>query len=159
MVHRPVCAPARTAIITGMYPQSTGGEHMRSLVRLPAGMRFFPALLRDAGYYTTNNSKQDYNVMEAGDGRSPPTWRQGSGAAALDVQTDGVWDDSSPTAHWRNRRPGQPFFAVFNIMETHESSSTASPRPRCTIRPRCACRRPCPTFRRCGPTGRRITTT
>ena len=117
----PVCAPARTAIITGMYPQSTGGEHMRSLVRLPAGMRFFPALLRDAGYYTTNNSKQDYNVMEAGDGRSPPTWRPGSGAAALDVQTDGVWDDSSPTAHWRNRRPGQPFFAVFNIMETHES--------------------------------------
>ncbi len=126
----PVCAPARTAIITGMYPQSTGGEHMRSLVRLPAGMRFFPALLREAGYYTTNNSKQDYNVMEAGDGRSPPIWRQGGGAAALDVRTDGVWDDSSPTAHWRNRRPGQPFFAVFNIMETHESFIHRKPAPK-----------------------------
>src|SRR5436309_1422950 len=26
----PVCAPARTTIITGMYPTSLGAEHMRS---------------------------------------------------------------------------------------------------------------------------------
>ncbi|MEX2347573.1 MAG: sulfatase-like hydrolase/transferase, partial [Balneolaceae bacterium] len=26
----PVCAPARTAILTGVYPPSTGSEHMRS---------------------------------------------------------------------------------------------------------------------------------
>src|SRR4051812_3874262 len=32
----PVCAPARTTIITGLYPPSTGAEHMRSLVNLPA---------------------------------------------------------------------------------------------------------------------------
>lgn len=31
----PVCAPARTAIITGMHPPSLGAEHMRSHVRLP----------------------------------------------------------------------------------------------------------------------------
>ncbi len=132
----PVCAPARTALITGMYPAALGGEHMRSLVRLPAGMRLFPALLRSAGYYTSNNEKQDYNVMEAGDapgdGRTPPAWRGGPAAATQmtrDVATRGVWDDSSPTAHWRNRRPGQPFFAVFNINATHESRVQARPAP------------------------------
>ena len=31
----PVCAPARTAIISGMYPPSTGSQHMRSMTRLP----------------------------------------------------------------------------------------------------------------------------
>src|ERR1700755_930377 len=33
----PVCAPARTTIISGLYPPSTGAEHMRSLVKLPSG--------------------------------------------------------------------------------------------------------------------------
>lgn len=124
----PVCAPARTALITGMYPQSIGGEHMRSLVRLPEGMRMFPALLRAAGYYTTNNSKQDYNAVEAGDGRSPPVMRQRGGI--LDVETSGVWDESSPTAHWRNRRAGQPFFAVFNLEDSHESRIQKKPAPK-----------------------------
>ncbi|MGB9625506.1 MAG: sulfatase-like hydrolase/transferase [Phycisphaerae bacterium] len=38
----PVCAPARTAIITGVYPTSTGAEHMRSLVPMPATLRMYP---------------------------------------------------------------------------------------------------------------------
>jgi len=46
----PVCAPARTAIITGVYPTSTGSEHMRSLARLPPDLRLFPQFLREAGY-------------------------------------------------------------------------------------------------------------
>ncbi len=132
----PVCAPARTALITGMYPAALGGEHMRSLVRLPEGVRLFPALLRQAGYYTSNNEKQDYNVMEAGDapgdGRTPPAWRGGPAAAVQmtrDVATRGVWDDSSAGAHWRNRRAGQPFFVVFNILSTHESRVQAKPAP------------------------------
>jgi len=95
----PVCAPARTAIITGVYPTSMGAEHMRSDVKLPGFIRKYPALLRDAGYYTTNNSKTDYNVTGHED----------------------VWDESSPQAHYRNRQEGQPFFAVFNFMESHES--------------------------------------
>ncbi|TVQ02618.1 MAG: sulfatase [Balneolaceae bacterium] len=95
----PVCAPARTAIITGVYPTSMGAEHMRSDVKLPEFIRKYPALLRDAGYYTTNNSKTDYNVTGYED----------------------VWDESSPQAHYRNRQEGQPFFAVFNFMESHES--------------------------------------
>src|SRR5438874_2159483 len=34
----PVCTPARTTIITGLYPTSTGAEHMRSMTRLPAAL-------------------------------------------------------------------------------------------------------------------------
>lgn len=101
----PVCAPARTTIISGMYPPSTGSEHMRSLVRLPASMRMFPCYLRDAGYYATNNSKEDYNLENTGK----------------------VWDESSPKAHWRNRAEGQPFFAVFNNTITHESQIRKKP--------------------------------
>src|SRR5262245_31447863 len=33
----PVCAPARTTLISGMYATSTGSEQMRSLVPYPAG--------------------------------------------------------------------------------------------------------------------------
>ncbi len=95
----PVCAPARTAIITGVYPTSLGAEHMRSDTKLPEYMRKYPLFLREAGYYTTNNSKTDYNV----------------------TGHEEVWDESSPEAHYRNRGDDQPFFAIFNFMESHES--------------------------------------
>lgn len=101
----PVCAPARTAIITGMYPSSTGAIHMRSMVPLPANVVLFPQLLRQAGYYCTNNVKEDYNVPK------PP----------------GTWDESSNRAHWRNRRAGQPFFSVFNSTRSHESQIRKTP--------------------------------
>jgi arylsulfatase A-like enzyme len=101
----PVCAPARTTIISGMYPPSTGAEHMRSLVPYPRDKKMFPQLLREAGYYCTNNVKEDYNLAKPGR----------------------VWDDSSNKAHWRNRKPGQPFFAVFNSVKSHESKVRARP--------------------------------
>ena len=101
----PVCAPARTTIITGMYCPSTGSEHMRSEVPLPAGMKMFPQYLREAGYYCTNNAKEDYNVTQPGK----------------------VWDESSNKAHWRKRPAGMPFFAVFNFTTTHESAVRQRP--------------------------------
>ena len=101
----PVCAPARTAIISGMYPSSTGSEHMRSLITPPEGTKFYPQFLREAGYYCTNNSKEDYNLEKPGQ----------------------VWDESSNKAHWKNRRPGQPFFAIFNFTVTHESQVRRRP--------------------------------
>lgn len=101
----PVCAPARTAIITGVYPTSTGSEHMRSQVPLPPFMKMYPQFLREAGYYCTNNSKEDYNVIKPGK----------------------VWDESSPRAHWKNRKAGQPFFAVVNHTVTHESQIRKQP--------------------------------
>ena len=58
----PVCAPARTCIISGMYANSCGAEHMRSLVPMAPGMKMFPQFLREAGFYASNNSKEDYNL-------------------------------------------------------------------------------------------------
>ena len=101
----PVCAPARTCIISGRWAPSDGAEHMRSEVSLPEGHKMFPQLLRDAGYYCSNNAKEDYNL----------------------VKPDGVWDESSAKAHWKNRKPGQPFFSVFNILTSHESKIRARP--------------------------------
>jgi arylsulfatase A-like enzyme len=101
----PVCAPARTTLISGMYPPSTGSEHMRSLLPYPAGKKMYPQFLREAGYYCTNNSKTDFNLAEPGK----------------------VWDESSARAHWRNRAAGQPFFAIFNSTKSHESQVRRRP--------------------------------
>ena len=94
----PVCAPARTTIITGVYAPASGGQHMRSMSRMPANWKMFPAYLRDVGYYCTNNAKEDYNLEKP----------------------EGTWDESSRKGHWRNRAAGQPFFSVFNFGTTHE---------------------------------------
>jgi arylsulfatase A-like enzyme len=101
----PVCAPARTTIISGLYATSSGGEQMRSQVDLPAGFQMFPQYLREVGYYCTNNSKEDYNLNKPGK----------------------VWDESSKSAHWKNRSDDQPFFAVFNSTATHESKLRVRP--------------------------------
>ena len=106
----PVCAPARTAIISGMYPSSTGGLHMRSMVSMPNGTKMTPQFLREAGYYCSNNSKTDYNLREPGK----------------------VWDDSSNKAHWNNRSEGQPFFAIFNSTKSHESMIRTRPHTQIT---------------------------
>ena len=66
----------------------------------PHYVKTFTEYLRAAGYYTTNNVKEDYQF------ETPVT----------------AWDESSATAHWRGRPdPDQPFFAVFNFTTTHES--------------------------------------
>ena len=101
----PVCAPARTTLICGMYATSTGGEHMRSMVPFPAGKKMFPQLLREAGYHCTNNAKEDYNVAKPGE----------------------VWNESSKKAHWQNRPAGAPFMAVFNSEKSHESQIRKQP--------------------------------
>ncbi len=99
-----VCAPSRSAIITGMYPTTIGTHHMRCKGVPPDYVRCFTEYLRALGYYCTNNVKTDYNFD------SPLT----------------AWDESSPKAHWRSRRrQDQPFFAVFNITITHESKIRA----------------------------------
>ena len=101
----PVCAPARTTIISGIYPPATGSEHMRSRTQLPEAFRMYPQYMREAGYYCTNNQKEDYNLDKPGQ----------------------VWDESSAKAHWKNRESGQPFFAVFNSVTSHESQIRLRP--------------------------------
>lgn len=95
-----VCAPTRASIITGMYAPALGTQHMRSHVPMPPWLRYFPAYLRDAGYFTSNRAKTDYNA---------------------DVLA-GTWDQNSAQAHWRQRKDGQPFFSVFNFAQSHEST-------------------------------------
>lgn len=109
-----VCAPARSAVITGMYPISIGTHQMRTThkARFPGGLptpysavvphyvKCFSEYLRAEGYYCTNNIKTDYQF-------TPPVT---------------AWDECARDAHWRNRPdPDQPFFAVFNLNKTHES--------------------------------------
>lgn len=106
-----VCAPSRAAIATGMYPSGIGASHMRvnsymDVTGLPAyeavpppNVKMLSEMLREQGYYCTNNFKTDYQFKE------PCT----------------AWDESSPYAHWRNRADNQPFYAVFNFTDTHES--------------------------------------
>jgi N-sulfoglucosamine sulfohydrolase len=113
----PVCAPNRSAIITGMYPTTIGTQHMRTshegeglptpyLAVPPPYVKGFPEYLRAAGYYTTNNAKTDYQFG------TPRT----------------IWDESGDEAHWRHRPDrGQPFFSVFNLTMTHESRNWAEP--------------------------------
>lgn len=97
----PVCAVARSTILSGMYASTIGTHQMRSRMQLPEAIPTYPKILREAGYYCTNNSKKDYNS---------------------NYETDStLWDESSNKAHYRNRQSGQPFFAVFNNTVTHES--------------------------------------
>ena len=100
--HSPVCAVARSALLSGLHSPSTGMHQMRSRTAQPQEIEdiFYPSLLRKAGYYTTNNAKTDYN---------------------LPVPHRRFWDESGDDAHYRNRSVGQPFFAVFNNDDTHES--------------------------------------
>ncbi|KJF43543.1 sulfatase family protein [Draconibacterium sediminis] len=106
-----VCAPSRAAIATGMYPSGIGANHMRVNSYMdvtglpayeavpPADVKMLSEMLRMNGYYCTNNYKTDYQFKE------PVT----------------AWDECSPYAHWRNKAEGQPFYAVFNFTDTHES--------------------------------------
>ena len=111
----PVCAPNRSCVITGVYAAALGSHHMRSggkgnsrspKPELPGEVVPLPALLRQAGYYCTNNAKEDYN---------------------FEVSIP-LWDESGGKAHWRKRpNPNQPFFAVFNFTGTHESMVRGTP--------------------------------
>jgi uncharacterized sulfatase len=95
-----VCAPCRSGIITGLYQTTLGTHHMRCEAKLPPLVRPFPAYLREAGYFCSNNSKQDYQFKTPKD----------------------TWDESGGRAHWRNREnQDQPFFSVFNYTGCHES--------------------------------------
>jgi len=105
----PVCSPARSCLITGLYATSLGTQRLRSQFPVPNHVRGSAALLHEAGYYTANNVKTDYNLRDE-----------------RNFIRD-CWSDCSPRAHWRGRQPGQPFFAVFNLMTTHQSRASVWP--------------------------------
>ena len=95
----PVCAVMRSSWILGIPAVSTGTHHMRSHFRVPDSLVPYPTLLKEAGYYITNNGRTDYNN------------------SSFD---DEIWDEYSRRAHYRNRPEGMPFFHIYNILATHE---------------------------------------
>jgi len=122
-----VCSPSRSCIATGMFPISIGTHNMRTgqdytgwgnrkyediglsdpagnkviqySVVVPPEVKVFTQFLREVGYYCTNRFKTDMQFA------TPMT----------------AFDENSPTAHYKNRESGQPFFSIFNSMTTHES--------------------------------------
>ena len=97
-----VCSVARTTLATGCYGPRIGTQFHRKhvTVPMPDGLKMFSELLRDAGYYTANNNKTDYNAIPG----------------------KGVWDESSKKASWRKRADDQPFFYMQSFGVSHESS-------------------------------------
>jgi arylsulfatase A-like enzyme len=99
----PVCSVARSTLATSRHAPRLGLHYHRRLApaTLPEGYRPFSAHLRAAGYYATNNAKEDYNFAKYPE----------------------AWDDSSRAASWRNRPdPAQPFFHFETHTDSHEGS-------------------------------------
>jgi arylsulfatase A-like enzyme len=116
-----VCAPSRAAILMGVHQNRFGAGHMRApeggyTAVPPPGWKGFPELLREAGYYTVNSGKTDYQMSTRLGGAygGPFTlWDRDGGIGP------GFFSDDF--AVWQGREPGQPFFAYLTLLQTHES--------------------------------------
>lgn len=99
----PVCAAQRSTWITGIMSLSMGTHNMRSFYKIPnEKIQYYPELLKDAGYYTANFKKMDYNI---------------GGKKGEDV-----WDNPNPV-DWSALKKNQPFFQVINLGNSHESKA------------------------------------
>ena len=106
-----VCAPSRSALITGVYPQALGTLHMRTVDRgydavPPPEVKAFPELLRRAGYRTANSMKTDYQF--------------GTPFTVWDID-ENDYRVPADLALWRRLPSDEPFFAMITLMDTHES--------------------------------------
>lgn len=96
----PICAPARSCLITGLYATSMGTQHLRSEIPFSNSLQTLPEHLAKAGYFTSNRNKIDYNFDPNG------RWEHWSGSIAP----------------WRQRKGNQPFFSFINVGPSHEGS-------------------------------------
>jgi N-sulfoglucosamine sulfohydrolase len=116
----PVCAPSRSAFMTGMYQTTTDTHNMRSHreddFRLPPGVRPITHRLRDAGYFTANISRIGERVV-------------GTGKLDLNFVNEGKLYDSDD---WSALKENQPFFAQINTPEAeydiYDRKSAEKPR-------------------------------
>jgi N-sulfoglucosamine sulfohydrolase len=95
----PVCSASRSGFITGVHATTFGAHHHRTAdadkLSLPQDIRLVSHQFADAGYHTClmNSMKEDWNF----------------------VRPENPWMSND----WRDRSPGQPFFAMVNFPEPH----------------------------------------
>lgn len=98
----PVCAPQRSTWITGVHAVSMGTHPMRSRYPIPHDIiKYYPDLLKKAGYFVGNITKTDYNIGGRGDNE--------------------CWDTNK--LNWDEMKEKQPFFMVINNTKSHESQA------------------------------------
>jgi N-sulfoglucosamine sulfohydrolase len=116
----PVCAPSRSALMTGWYATTTDMHNMRSHrqddFRLPNGIRPITHLLADAGYHTANITQIGERVV-------------GTGKLDLNFANEGpVYAGTD----WNELKQKQPFFAQINMPEAeydiYDRKSAEKPR-------------------------------
>lgn len=119
----PVCSASRSAIMTGMYQTSIGAHHHRTWQwnkrPLPAGARTLTDCLRDAGYFTANLAApggKKARKENTGPSGLKITGADGTGKTDFNFIAERPFDGIS----WKERAPGQPFFAQISINESHK---------------------------------------
>lgn len=124
----PVCSPSRSTIITGCLTEMLGTGHHRSYYPIPDFIKGFPYYLKREGYFTSNNLKTDYNignknfVHEMWD----ECFGNGGWGTSYGDNTDTFYENYRE-AGWWHRKPDQPFFSVFNLMNSHQSRTMTFP--------------------------------
>jgi arylsulfatase A-like enzyme len=104
-----VCAPSRHTIITGVRTATDGCGHQRSAYKIPEHIKGFAYYLKNAGYFTSNNQKTDYNIDNE----------------KSFIQQN--WTLQGAKADFTKReKKTQPFFAVFNVDESHQSRTMSN---------------------------------
>jgi len=127
----PVCSACRSALITGVY-QTTTGTHQHPSSRftngqvvpenlriiLPDGITPIPQLLKDAGYYTFNQGKDDYNFHynrhDLYSGGTSPSYQPGQNG----WQGNAAENSQDLFHHGWNNRPdkAQPWFGQITLL-------------------------------------------
>ncbi|MCH2035528.1 MAG: sulfatase [Puniceicoccaceae bacterium] len=126
----PVCSSSRSAFITGIMQTSIGAHQHRSSraaeglvvpikqrIELPEGIQTIPELFREAGYYTFNSGKDDYNfhydrralytVGTSENYQAGMNGWQGNRAEHWKSFTHGVWNE--------RKDKNQPWFGQIQI--------------------------------------------
>lgn len=109
----PICAPSRSCLVSGLYATSMGTQHLRCEIPFSDRLQTLPEHLREAGYFTSNRNKTDYNF-----------------------DPEGRWEHwSSSIAPWRQRTDDRPFFSFINVGPSHEGSVNRYERYQQSIEP------------------------
>jgi arylsulfatase A-like enzyme len=116
----PVCAPSRSAFMTGLYQTSTGTHPMRAhrddAFRLPPGVRPLTHWLKDAGYFTANIKTIGAHVV-------------GTGKLDLNFVNEGPIFASDAVSELKTH---QPFYLQVNTPEVeydiYDRQSASKPR-------------------------------